>query len=238
MDVTALPRTPPHDWPTELQAIIAIVGLETFLLVGYFAATPARLTTPRYAIYPFVWINAVLWAGMRTRPRDAARNHRAIAAAVATGYFFLLANWGGLFVLTGGGHHGVLEGALGFDVFSGSPMVARVRIVTRQFAVSVIPYKLIGYLGLAYLVYAAILDVTGAIASGALGLVSCISCSFPILASLVTGVWGGSVSLMSTVYTYSVDISTVAFLLSVALLYWRPGFPSLRLGGESPDENE
>ena len=231
MSVRSIARTPPADWPTELQVLVAAVGFETVLLVGYLVATPATVTTPRYVVYPFLWINAVLWAGMRTRTRRSSRRHHLVAATVAGAYFLLLANWAGLVVLTGGGHHPVPDSILGLSVGSGSPGWARVRFITRTVAVSFIPFRVIGYLGLAYLVYAAVLDVTSALATGAVGLVSCISCSFPIVASAVTGVWGGSITAMSTVQAYSIDLSTLAFLVSVGLLYWRPGFPSLGFGG-------
>jgi hypothetical protein len=231
MSVRSIARTPPADWPTELQVLVAAVGFETVLLVGYLVATPATVTTPRYVVYPFLWINAVLWAGMRTRTRRSSRRHHLVAATIAAAYFLLLANWAGLIVLTGGGHHPVPDSIMGLSVGSGSPGWARVRFITRTVAVSFIPFRVIGYLGLAYLVYAAVLDVTSALATGAVGLVSCISCSFPIVASAVTGVWGGSITAMSTVQAHSVDLSTVAFLVSVGLLYWRPGFPSLGFGG-------
>jgi len=223
----ASPTRSPADWPTGTRVVLAAVAVEAALLVGYFLLTPARVTTPRYVLYPFLWINAALWAAARTSIPRAPRRHHLVAAVVAAGYFLLLANWAGLVTLTGGGHHGVLDGVLGLTIGSGSPGWARVTFITRTVAVSFIPYRVIGYLGLAYLVYAATLDVTGAVVSGAIGLLSCLSCSFPILASLLTGVWGGSVTLLSTVYAYSVDVSTLAFLLSVGLLYWRPGFVSV-----------
>jgi len=231
-------RLPPADWPTELQVLLVAIWLEMALLLGYFLVTDATVTTPRYVVYPFVWINAVLWAGMRTSTRRASRRLQAVAVAVAAAYFLLLANWAGLVVLTGGGHHPVPESVLGLSFGSGSPGWARVRFITRTFAISFVPFRVIGYLGLAYLVYAAVLDATSAVASGALGLLSCLSCSFPIVASAVTGVWGGSVTAMSTVFAHSVDISTLAFLVSVGLLYWRPGFPSLGLVGGSDSDDD
>jgi hypothetical protein len=235
MSHASIARTPPAEWPTYVQILVAAIGLETFLLVGYLVVTGATVTMPRYVVYPFVWINAVLWAGMRTPVPGGSRRHHAIAAAVAGGYFLVLGNWAGLFVLTGAGHHPVPESVLGLSFGSGSPGWARVRFITRAFAVSFVPFRVIGYLGLAYLVYAAVLDVTSAVATGALGLLSCLSCSFPIVASAVTGVWGGSVTAMSTVFAHSVDISTLAFLASVGLLYWRPGFPSFRFGRGTAD---
>jgi hypothetical protein len=231
-------RLPPADWPTELQVLAVAIWAEMTLLLGYFLLTDATVTTPRYVVYPFVWINAVLWAGMCTTTRRASRRLQAVAVAIAAAYFLLLANWAGLVVLTGGGHHPVPESVLGLSFGSGSPGWARIRFITETFAISFVPFRVIGYLGLAYLVYAAVLDATSAVASGALGLLSCLSCSFPIVASAVTGVWGGSVTAMSTVFAHSVDISTLAFLVSVGLLYWRPGFPSLGLLNGSDGDPE
>lgn len=224
----ATPRL--RDPPRGIGVVAAAVAIELLLLGLYFGATPATVTRPRYVLYPFVWINAALWAVVRIRPRPATRRARLVGAAVAGGYFLLLANWSGLIGLTTVGHHPVPESSLGLTIGAGSPGWERVRFVTRLFYVSFVPYRVIGYLGLAYLAYAAVADATTAALSGALGLLSCLSCSFPIVASMVTSVYGGSLTLVSTVVAYSVDLSTAAFLLSVALLYWRPGFP--RLGGE------
>jgi hypothetical protein len=218
-------------WPTGAGLLAAVVALEAVLLAGYFIATPGEVTVPRYVLYPFVWIDAVLVAAYRTSLPAAPRRRKLLAGGLAAGYFLLLANWAGLVGVTVGGHHPVPEGVLGLSVGAGSPGWGRVRFVTRAVYLSFVPFRVVGYLGLAYLVYAAVLDASGAVASGALGLVSCLSCSFPILASFATGLLGGWVTLMSTAVAYSVDVSTAAFLASVALLYWRPGVPSLG-GGE------
>ncbi|WP_459194479.1 DUF7546 family protein [Halosimplex sp. J119] len=213
-------------WPTGTAPLAAAVALEGVLVAGYFLATPGDVTVPRYVLYPFVWINAVLVAAYRTPIPAASRRRHLVAGILAAAYFLLLANWAGLVGLTVGGHHPIPEGVLGLSVGAGSPGWGRVRLITRVFFVSFVPYRVIGYLGLTYLVYAAVLDASGVVASGALGFVSCLSCSFPILASFATGFLGSWVTLMSTAVAYSVDVSTVAFLASVALLYWRPGFPS------------
>lgn len=224
-------RRTERPWPTGAGLLAAAIALEGVLVVAYFLGTPGEVTVPRYVLYPFVWINAVLVAAARTPAPSAPSRRKLLAGGLAAGYFLLLANWAGLVGLTVGGHHPIPEGVLGLSIGAGSPGWGRVRFITRVFYVSFVPYRVIGYLGLTYLVYAAILDASGAVASGALGFVSCLSCSFPIVASFVTGFLGGWVTLMSTAVAYSVDISTAAFLASVALLYWRPGF-SVLSGGE------
>jgi hypothetical protein len=221
--------------PAGAGLLAAVVALEGVLVVGYFLATPGTVTVPRYVVYPFVWINVVLAAAYRTPIPSAPPRRHLLAGGLAAGYFLLLANWAGLVGLTVGGHHPIPEGVLGLSVGAGSPGWGRVRLITEAVYVSVVPYRVIGYLGLTYLVYAAIVDASGVVASGTLGFVSCLSCSAPILASAVTGVLGGWVTLMSTAIAYSVDISTVAFLASVALLYWRPGVPSLPGGRDGTD---
>ncbi|MFC7007612.1 DUF7546 family protein [Halalkalicoccus salilacus] len=88
----------------------------------------------------------------------------------------------------------------------------------------VVPYLVIGYGSLAYLVYATVLKAAEAAVSGLLGLASCVGCAFPVIASLVAGLAGGSSALTAAVYAFSIDISTAVFVLAVGLLYWRPGF--------------
>ncbi len=84
------------------------------------------------------------------------------------------------------------------------------------------PARVVGYLALGYLVYATVIDAAGAAVSGIVGLFSCVSCSWPILASLLSGVAGGGSALVAATFDFSYDISTVVFLVTVALLYWRP----------------
>ena len=216
---------------------LVLVNVELLFVLTYLAITE-RSYDLAFLLFPFVWINVGLWAVFKIRVPTAPRRHRLLAAAVAGGYFLLLANWAGLLGLTTSGHHGVPAASLGLSIGAGSPGWERVRYITETFYVSFVPFRVIGYVCLAYLVYAAVLDVTSAAFSGALGLLSCLSCSFPILASAATGIWGGSLTLMSADtllaqnYDHALDLSTLAFLLSVALLYWRPGFPSLGRGSD------
>jgi hypothetical protein len=88
--------------------------------------------------------------------------------------------------------------------------------------VSLFPYRLIGYATLSYLVFVTLLDVDGSIFSGALGFASCVSCTWPVLGTAVTALFGGG-SLIATVATNQpYGLSTVVFVTSVGLLIWRP----------------
>jgi len=92
---------------------------------------------------------------------------------------------------------------------------------------SLFPYKLVGYLALSYLVFVTLLDVNGSALSGALGFASCVSCTWPILGTAVTALFGGG-SILATVATdQPYGLSTFVFATSVGLLVWRP-FANLR----------
>lgn len=92
---------------------------------------------------------------------------------------------------------------------------------------SLFPYKLVGYLALSYLVFVTLLDVNGSALSGALGFASCVSCTWPILGTAVTALFGGG-SILATVATNQpYGLSTFVFATSVGLLVWRP-FTNLR----------
>jgi hypothetical protein len=215
------------DLPDGVQWLALAVVLELGLLLVYILTTGAHFTTPRYVLYPFVWINVGIWAAVKTTPRRVDTRHQLVAVVIAVFYFLVLAYFAGLFGFV---TNAVPESLVGITVGQGSPGWERVRVVAPPYIfISFIPYRVIGYVALSYLVYAAVVDATSAALSGALGVVSCISCSFPIVASLLTGLMGGTTALTATaIYAYSVDISTAIFLLSVALLYWRPGFDAFR----------
>jgi len=70
---------------------IVVVLLEGFLLLAYFALTTAEPTTEvRYLVYPFVWINAGLWAVRRVTPTPGTRTHRAVRIVIAIAYLFVV----------------------------------------------------------------------------------------------------------------------------------------------------
>lgn len=199
-----------------------LLNLELIAVLVYVNLADATYTAPRYLVYPWIWINLGVWAVVRTRPDPASARHRWLAAGVAVAYFTLLAYVGGLVGL-GGMATGLRISWLppGWGpalLYSGEA----IRLV-------LVPFKLVGYLALTYLVYATILDAAGSAVAGLVGLFSCVSCTWPVAASLLTGVLGSTVGVASGgAFALSYDLSTVVFVLSVGLLYWRPTFDSVR----------
>jgi hypothetical protein len=208
------------DTETLLWAAI-VCNFELLLLSLYVVGFDGTLTSAgavRYWLYPFVWINVGIWAIVRTTPAAASARHRRIALVLAVGYFAVLAYVGGLI---NGPMPGPMAGfSASFDLppgwgpalfYSGS-----------LFTVSILPFKAVGYVALAYLVYATVLDAAGSAVTGLLGLLSCVSCTWPVLAGIATGVFGSGTAVASAVYSQSYGLSTIVFVVTVGLLYWRP----------------
>jgi len=197
-----------------------VVGWEVLILLGYLVFVDPQFTSIwafRTVLYPFVWVNVALWAIWRTDPAPTSRRRAVMAAGVAVGYFLVLAYAGGLFGVAAGRVYGPYFN-LGFPP-GWSPALLYSGEVLR---LSILPFKFVGYLALAYLVYATVIDAAGSAVSGVLGLLSCVSCTWPVVASLATGVFGGASAVAATATGYSYGISTLVLVVTVGLLYWRP----------------
>lgn len=235
--------------PTERWLLALVVAVELIAVASYFLLTPAAIRSVRYVLYPFVWIDLGLLAVLKTDVAPATSLHRRVAAVAAGAYFLLLMVVAGLVGVTvdlpllrlSGG---LAVGGVAFvplaDLLAAVPLHSqthatgvqvtmaapgwgpRVAFVTHAFYVNIVPYRVAGYLALAYLAYGAALDTARATVPGVVGLASCIGCSFPLVASAVAGVVG-SAALVGAVVPLSVDLSTAAYVLAVGLLYWRPG---------------
>jgi hypothetical protein len=199
-----------------------VVNFEILLLASYAIISDSQLVGPlavRYWLFPFVWINVGLWAILRTRPAPTGTRERRTAAAVAVGYFAVLSYFGGL---VGPAANPALSTArvvlLDLPPGWGPALLYDGTVV----GVTLMPYKLVGYIALAYLVYATVIDAAGSAIGGLLGLLSCVSCTWPVLATLVTGVVGSGTAVASAAYAQTYGLSTVVFVVTVALLYWRP----------------
>lgn len=202
---------------------LLLVGLlvNTLLVASlvYVVAAGISVSQPRYSLYGLAWILVGVLAVRKTdvAPTDPTTRRR--AAAVAVGYAVVLAVAGGVLVTAmapGQGQWGVRVATLA-PGWGPAPVVS-----TPYAALVLMPARVVGYLALAYLVYATAIDASGSAVSGVLGLLSCVSCSWPVLASVLTGVVGGGSAVAAVAFDFSYDISTAVFLVTVGLLYWRP----------------
>ncbi|MBO4246609.1 hypothetical protein IL252_02115 [Halomicrobium sp. IBSBa] len=200
---------------------LLVLNTELLLILGYVFLGDSQITGVEPLVIPFVWINVSLWVFARAEIPQTSDRQRVIGLVVAVAYFGVLTYFGGLWGA------GVPEFPTQFRVawFSLPPGWAPAVLLNSDLLrVSVIPYQLVGYLALAYLVYATVLDAAGSAITGVLGLLSCVSCSWPILASVFSTVLGGSAALAGELYDQSYLLSTVVFLVTIALLYYRPGW--------------
>lgn len=195
------------------RAWLGLFVLEGLALAGYFAVAPGTTGPVRYLVYPLVWINAGLWAAVRTEPTPGSRGHRLVGVAAAVAYFLLVM---------------VVPGKLGFG-----PVIAPVDLRVAWYApgwgplvalsgpvrLYLVPFEVVGYASLSYLVYANALDASRGVLSGALGLVTCVGCTVPVLVPVVGLLGGPAAGLATTAYRVSYDLGTAVFLVTLGLLY-------------------
>lgn len=194
------------------RAWAGLLAVELVAVAAYFAATPGEPGQLRYVVYPFVWINAGLWAVLRTAPRPGNRRHRLLGLAVGAGYFLL--------VMAVPGNVGLGAAAepslrVGWYVPGWGPLVA---IASPWVRLYLVPFEVAGYAALAYLVYANALSLTRGTLSGALGLVTCVGCTVPVLAPVLGLLGGPAAGLATTAYAWSYDVGTALYLLTLGLL--------------------
>lgn len=235
MSFTTLPTS---DWRPSRQDVAvgaAVLNAELLALLVYLTVNPVTIKSWRFVFYGLLWINVGLFAIAKTDPTPTNSRTKRIALLVAVGYFLLLAVAGGILgpshsspiasLLTDGhAHsHGAPSSGASYEVRMLPPGWGPAFVYQGAWIMLILmPYKVVGYVALAYLVYATVIDAATASISGALGLLSCISCTWPVFGSLVTGLFGGGSAVAVAATTWPYDISTVAFLGAVGLLMWRP----------------
>jgi hypothetical protein len=200
------------------RGVLVAAGLlvvELLALGWYLRDASVAVLEPRYLLYPFVWVNVGVLAVLGTRPVTGSSRRRGVAALLAAGYAGLL------FVVDGSLALAARPPATGFHLMPLPPgWGPALAYDGATLTVTLFPYRVVGYAALAYLLYATLVEASRAALGGLLGLVSCVSCTLPVLAALVSGVAGGSVTAVATGFSY--DLSTLVFVASVGLLYWRP----------------
>lgn len=205
-----------------LLLVVGVLYVEVMALTGYWLFTNVTVTDPRFALYGLVWVNAALWVFYRTDVPSASASTTRRAAAVAVGYFALLAYTGGM---VGPGVPDAPVG--GFSVLWLPPGWGPALTYLGEYVHLVLmPARVLGYLALALLVYVTVVDAAASAVSGVLGLLSCVSCTWPVLASVATVLFGGGSFVAAATQSYTYGLSTAVFLVTVALLSWRPGFDS------------
>lgn len=198
-----------------------VVLTEGLLLLTYATQPNTRVTNPWPMVYPLVWIDVsvLVLARLWTEPSvNAGTRRRWLAGLLSIGYLLVLGHFGGLYGWFGVGRGLTLDfqlppGASPALLYDGSPLVLVLQ-----------PYKVLGYVTLTALVYRTILNAAGSAVSGVIGLFSCVSCSFPIIALVATTLFGGASAVAAVALTHDYLLSTAIFLTSVGLLYWQPSF--------------
>lgn len=190
--------------------------LEIGLIISYVFTTDAILTDPLVLLYPFIWINASVWALLETQRPVGSTRKRLAAGGLAVGYFLVLGYFGGLY--------GTGTTALSLQLNWAPPPGYAPALLFENEAVKLVlePYKFVGYLTLTYFVYATVLDAAAGVVGGIVGLFSCISCSWPIIGTVATSIFGSGSAVTAFALSQSYGIGTVVFITALGLLYYRP----------------
>ena len=201
--------------------VTVVVGVLVLLAI-YLHAFELR---PRpFHFYPMIWIAvglSVLWY-VRPVTRDGGRDIG--AAVLAAAYFAVLLVAGGVIgagpALPFGPVAGSVEELYGLRIATDVPpgYGPALLYVGPYLRIGLIPYLLVGYLALAWLVYVIARSARRAAAPGLIGIFACVGCTWPVLAAVLggTGLVG---SLGAAVYANAYPISTAGFLLAVGLLW-------------------
>ncbi|MCL9813063.1 DUF7546 family protein [Natranaeroarchaeum aerophilus] len=210
--------------PDRNTALLYAVIINTqLILFGVYLLMLGQTSVTTFHLYPLIWLNVGAWALYRTSPADASVRTRRKAGVIAALYFGLLALFGGLIAPGASFYDVAFAGGLNVNVAGPPGLVPNLYYGGELIELSLMPAFIVGYAALAYLVYATIIDATNAAVSGLLGLVSCVSCTWPLIAAVVASITGGSASAFTAATSgFSFGLSTVIFVVTVGLLYWRP----------------
>ncbi|XVH30941.1 DUF7546 family protein [Haloferacaceae archaeon DSL9] len=214
---TSAPLSVPLPTRRTLLLGLLLVNTQAVLAVVYLLSSGAPTGSPLYLAYSAAWISVSVFIFGFVRPPAAETRTKRRAAAVGLGYFGLLAVAGGLI------GPGVGAAATGLRIAPLPPGRGPALLYSGELLnVTLMPVYVLGYLALTYLVYVTVVDAAGPAVAGVLGLFSCVSCSWPIVAGIAGSIFGSGSFLAASALELSFDLSTIVFLLTVALLYWRP----------------
>lgn len=199
----------------------AILNAQLLVVIGYailVSGPPRSLRGIFILVMPWLWLDVSWWAYRNSSVARVIGRRRIVAALLALGYFLILSFAGGVLL------PGIGERATGFRLvtYQIPPGFAPALLYSgERLIVNLIPYKLAGYLALAWLVYGTLADASRSVGAGVLGLFSCVSCVLPVIAGVLTTVTG-TAGFAATIGQQSYLLSTVVFVVTVLLLRWRP----------------
>ena len=193
----------------------------TFLLVLLVYALVADRRPTAYWAFPVVWVTAGAWALLWTSRPPAATRTRLLAGTLAGAYFLVLAVAGGVV-----GPGGTPTTGLSVELTELPPGWGPTLLYGGETVrVALVPFTAFGYAVLSYLVYLTAIDARSVLAGGVLGLFSCVSCTLPVVASILGGFVGGGAALAAAASATTYAAGTAVFVVTVVLMTVRPGIP-------------
>jgi len=199
----------------------AVLNAQLLVVIGYailVSGPPQSLRGIFILVMPWLWLDVSWWSYRNSSVSSVAGRRRVAASLLAVGYFLVLSVAGGL-LLPGIGARATGVRLVTYQIppgFAPALLYSGERLV-----VNLIPYKLAGYLALAWLVYGTLADASRSVGASALGLFSCVSCVLPVVAGVLTTVTGAA-GFAATIGQQSYLLSTTVFVATVLLLRWRP----------------
>lgn len=200
-----------------------MLAVELVAVSLYLLLADVRITDPLILVYPLVWINVGLWAIWRTDTPASSDRRRLAVGLLAVAYFGVLAAVGGMIDLSHLAHGHAHRTQFRLAYASLPPGFGPALLYSGSVvSLNLLPYQIVGYIALSYLVYATVLEAAGSAVSGLLGLFSCVSCTWPVIGTAVAGLFGSGSAVYTFALSQSYALSTVVFVSAVALLRWRP----------------
>lgn len=215
--VQSLPA-PPRVAGVVRTAVFAL-GAQAGLALAYLALTDAGVAAVPWMAVPYVWITAAVVAVVHVDRPAVTGRRRAVAVAVGAGYGLALAWVAGL-VAVGDAGGGITLALL-------PPWWGPVLRSHGVIALTLFPYRVVGYGALGYLAHAAAGDalaggsgVLPGSAGGLLAVLSCVGCAVPLLSVVgLGGVGAGAVAALAGGGGLERQVlGTAAYLLAVGLL--------------------
>jgi len=204
---TRLREAPPLGVAVVSGAIVLLVQVTA--IFAYLDIQQPTLTSFGPMVYPVVWITAGIVAAVWVGRTVDSRRQRGLGVAVGGVYTVTLLWLSG--ILSAGSGTGTLM------VQSTLPGWGPIVHYHGSLAhLSIVPFELIAYLTLGYIVYVLVADSGGSVRAAVLGFGSCVSCTASALLAAAGAV--GSTQLSSVVATAGYDTATVVLLITYGLL--------------------